>query len=56
MRIDESKTMQEIHEIQEQIYEEMKDLSPDERARRINESALEYVKKYNLKVKFLDKH
>jgi hypothetical protein len=56
MRIEESKTMREIHEVQEQIHEEMKDLSLEERARRINESALEYVKKYNLKVKFPDKH
>jgi hypothetical protein len=28
MRIEESKTMREIHEVQEQIHEEMKDLSP----------------------------
>lgn len=56
MRIDESKTMREIHENQEQMHEEMKNLSPEERARRINESALEYVKKYNLKVKFQDKN
>jgi hypothetical protein len=56
MKIEESKTMREIHETQEKIYEEMKDLSSEERAKKINESAHEYIKKYGLKVRFNDKH
>jgi hypothetical protein len=52
----ESKTMQEIHQIREELYEEMKDLTIEERLRRIEENALEYIKKRNLKVKLVDKH
>jgi hypothetical protein len=39
MRIEEPKPMQEIHKIQEQIYEEIKDLSPAERAEKSNKAA-----------------
>jgi len=52
----ESKTMEEIHEVREEIYEEMKNLSMEERLRRIEENALEYIKERNLKVRMVDKH
>jgi hypothetical protein len=56
MWIEEPKTMQEIHRIQEQIHDEMKDLPPGERSRRINEHAREFMKKHNLKLEVITKH
>ena len=36
--------MRELHQIREQMYEEMKHLSPEERAKRINEQAEVFLK------------
>ena len=56
MRIEEPKPMQEIHKIQDQIYEEIKDLSPIERAERSNKVAHEFMKKHNLNLEIVSKH
>ena len=56
MRIEEPKPMKEIHEIQEQIYEEIKDLSPTERVERSNKVAREFMKKHNLNLEIVSKH
>jgi len=47
----EPRALREIHEIREQIYEEIKNLSPEERAKRTNRIGRELVEKYGLKVK-----
>ncbi len=54
--IEESKTMQELHEIQVQIHEEMKDLAPGERAKKANEAAREFARKHKLNLEFIEKH
>jgi hypothetical protein len=56
MWIEEPKTMQEIHRIQEQIHDEMKELLPGERSRKINEHAREFMKKHNLNLEVISKH
>lgn len=56
MKIEEPKSLQEIHHIQEQIHEEMKNLPPGERSKRINEKARKYLKEHNLSLKFYSKH
>lgn len=56
MKIEEPKSLQEIHRIQEQIHEEMKDLPPGERSKRINESARKYMEEHNLNLKIFSKH
>ena len=53
--IEEPKTMQELHKIQVEIHEEMKNLAPGERIKKINENAREFVKKHNLKLEFVGK-
>lgn len=45
----EPKPMQEIHAIQERIYEETKHLSSQEKVERINRVVQEATKKYGLK-------
>ena len=56
MHNQESKTMREIHQIREELHEEMKDLTIEERLRRIEKNALEYIKERNLKVRVAEKH
>jgi hypothetical protein len=56
MWIEEPKTMREIHRIQEQIHDEMKDLPPGERSQKINEHAREFMKKHNLNLEVISKH
>jgi hypothetical protein len=56
MWIEEPKTMQEIHRIQEQIHDEMKDLLPGERSRKINDHTREFMKKHNLNLEVISKH
>lgn len=46
----EPEAMREIHKIREQMYEEMKDMSPQERIRKIKEEAEEFKKEYGLKL------
>ncbi|MCG2711486.1 MAG: hypothetical protein L6416_04075 [Candidatus Omnitrophica bacterium] len=46
----EPRPMREIHEIQERLYEEEKNLSSKERLAKIHREAQEVIKKYNLKI------
>ena len=50
-RSNEPRALKEIHEIREQIYEETKNLSPEERAERRNKVGREIAEKYGLKVR-----
>ena len=43
--------MREIHEIREKIYEEEKNLSNQERLRKIHAEAARFIEKYGLKFK-----
>lgn len=45
----EPRALREIHEIREQIYEETKNLSPEERSEQTNRIGREIVEKYGLK-------
>lgn len=47
----EPKAMQEIHHIREQLYEEEKHLSSEQKIAKIKHEAEEAVKKYGLKLK-----
>jgi len=51
MKSNEPRALREIHEIREQIYEETKNLSPEERAERTNRIGREIAEKYGLKIK-----
>ncbi len=46
---DEPKAMREIHEIREQLYEEMQTMTPEEYTLCVNREAGELAKKYGLK-------
>jgi hypothetical protein len=50
MKNNESRAMKEIHEIREQISEENKGLTPEERAKETNRIGTELAAKYGLKV------
>lgn len=54
--VEEPRTMQELHKIQVEIHEEMKELALGERAKKVNETAREFAKKHNLKLEFIRKH
>ena len=43
--------MQEIHKIREKIYEEEKNLTHQERLRKIHTEAVRFIEKYGLKFK-----
>lgn len=45
-----SKTLDEIHKIREQIYEEERRLSKKELLKRIHQESEEFMKKYGLKL------
>jgi hypothetical protein len=47
----ESKVMQELHRIRERIYEEEKDLSIEERVRKVREESEKYIQEHNLKLR-----
>lgn len=47
----EPEAMREIHEIRERLYEEEKDLSPEEKIAKIHREAEEVIKKYGLRLK-----
>lgn len=51
----EPKPMQEIHEIQERIYEEDKHLSREQRIEKTNRIAEEMIRKYHLNIRRVDK-
>ncbi len=46
-----SKTLDEIHKIREEIYEEEKNLSTEEMLRKIRLESEEFMKKHNLELK-----
>lgn len=46
----EPRAMREIHEIREKLYEEMKGLTPEEYATRVNREAEELARKHGLKI------
>ena len=48
----ESKALQEIHKIREEIYEETKNMTPAERTAHAAEIAKKVIKKYNLKIQY----
>ena len=50
-KINEPRALREIHEIREQIYEETKNLSPEERADRRSKIGKEIAEKYGLNIK-----
>lgn len=47
----EPRALKEIHEIREKIFEETKNLSPEERADRRNRIGREIAEKYGLNIK-----
>ena len=51
----EPKPMREIHRIQERFFDKEKNLSSQERLRRLHEEAMEIIRKYGLRVKLASK-
>jgi predicted methyltransferase len=47
----EPRPMREIHEIQQRLYEEEKNLSAEDRIAKIHREAEDVIKKYGLKLK-----
>lgn len=47
----ESRVMQELHRIREKIYEEEKDLSIEERVRKVREESEKYIQEHNIRLK-----
>ena len=48
----EPKALKEIHDIREKIYEETKNMTPEERVRYAHCEAQKLIKQYNLKIKY----
>jgi hypothetical protein len=48
----EPQALREIHRIREEIYEETKNMTPDERAKYAHSEAQKLMKQYNLKIKY----
>jgi len=51
----EPKALREIHIIREQIYEETKDMTPEEHTKYVHNCAKQFIKKYNLKIEYANK-
>ncbi len=49
MKNNEPRALKEIHDIREKIYEETKNLSPEERAEQTNKIGRKILEKYGLK-------
>ncbi|MFH1259065.1 MAG: hypothetical protein ABII74_04530 [Elusimicrobiota bacterium] len=49
----EPEPMREIHEIREKLYEEEKNLTPEERIAKVRKESEDMIKKYGLKFKKL---
>ncbi len=47
----EPKPMQEIHQIQERIFDKERNLTSGQRIRKLRKEAAEIIKKYGLKIK-----
>jgi hypothetical protein len=50
LKSEEPRALREIHEIREKIFEETKNMAPEERAERRNKIGKEIAEKYGLKV------
>ena len=48
----EPRALKEIHDIREKIYEETRNMTPEERAKHAHNEAQKLIKQYNLKVKY----
>ena len=48
----ESNALKEIHEIRENIYEETKNMSPEERVKHTHYEAQKLIEQYNMKVNY----
>lgn len=48
MKIEEPRPMKEIHQIRIKLWEEEKNLSPEERVKKSNKLLEQFVKKYHL--------
>ena len=46
------KALKEIHDIREKIYEETKDMTPEEKVKYTHNEAQKLIKQYNLKVQY----
>ena len=53
--MNEPKALKEIHEIREQIYEETKNMTPQERAAHAHNEAQKLIQQYHLKTRFEEK-
>ena len=51
----EPKALKEIHDIREKIYEETKNMTPEERVQHTRSEAQKLIKQYNLKIKYENK-
>ena len=51
----EPKALREIHIIRERIYEETKNMTPEEHTKYVNDKAKQFIKKYNLKIEYANK-
>ena len=50
--MNEPKALKEIHDIREKIYEETKNMTPEERVKYAHNEAQKLIKLYNLKIKY----
>ncbi len=53
--IDEPKSMKDIHEIQEKLYEERKGMTDEEILKDLHQTTEELIRKHGLKIKTLSK-
>ena len=51
----EPRALKEIHDIREKIYEETKNMTPEERVQHTSSEAQKLIKQYNLKIKYENK-
>ena len=49
---DEPKALKEIHDIREKIYEETRNMNPEERAKHAHFEAQKLIEQYNLKITY----
>jgi len=52
----EPKAMKEVHEAMGTLYEEIKDLSPEEQVKKIRGEAEELLRKYHVQIKRVKRH
>jgi hypothetical protein len=54
--MNESKALKEIHDIREEIYEETKNMTSEERVKYAHCEAQKLIKQYNLKINYENKN